>query len=325
MGERHASIYSQMKNVELIGICDPILEQADKLAKKYTCKSYSDVDSLLSNEVFDAASICTPNALHKESALKLLEHQKHLLIEKPLATTVTDCEEIISVSEKNNLNLMVGHTHRFYPSNLELKKILDKIGSVKIFTDYSLSPYKLGPSYPGAPDWVFNKDQGGGVLMDAVHAVDRIRWWLNSDFHSVNTVTIGNLRDSSQAEEFSLITFRLKNGVVGTLLPIGPSWGVYDAHINIIGKEGVIAMKYGEELKLGKEEWIYYDFEGKTSPPSSEHTLLGFKAELSEFVSSIIEKREPSVTGKDGLASLKVILAIHQSFRVGKPVQLDDL
>jgi len=325
MGERHAQVYSKINDVEIVAICDPISEKAKHLAEIYSCSSFEDISSLVNAEIFDAASICTPHFQHFEDAKILLLNKKHILVEKPLAMSVDDCKEIIELSKTNNVNLMVGQTHRFYPCNVELKKILDAdtIGKVKLVTDYSLSPYQINQNSSKAPEWVYQKNSGG-VLWDAVHTVDRIRWWFNSNFESVTTHSLGNLRESSDAEEFALVGFTLENGIKGYLYPVGPSWGVYDSQINILGNNGVAFMKYGEELKVGAEKWKYFDFYGKASPPSPEHIFQGFYDELSEFVNSIKQKRMPSISGEDGLAAVKTINAIYQSAKDQRTIKIEN-
>lgn len=324
LGQRHAKIYSSFPNVDVVAICDTNKKLAQHCASKFSCKEFTSSETLLKNIDFDAASICTPNGIHLEPSIDLIKQGKHILVEKPLATTITDCKKIISQSKKQGIVLMTGHTHRFYPCNVKLKKIIKSggLGAVKIITDYSLLPYKIDASSSKIGKWNFQKSIGGGIIFDSVHFIDRIRWWFDTEFDYVNSLAMGKIRNNSKTEEYCFITFRLKNGIIGSLLPIGPSLGSYDANVSIVGTMGNLSMKFGEEIRLGTKKWKNIDFKGKSSPQSREHIMMGFRSEIKEFIDSIKQKREPSVTGEDGLKSIKVVQAIFDSYKKKRKITL---
>lgn len=124
MGRNHVrNIAQESGRFEFVGIYDQSKEQAEKIAKQYSVKAFDDMDRLL-DEV-DAVVVAVPSSLHKEVGLKVAEHSVHALIEKPLATTIKDAEEINNAFKAKGLKLAVGHIERFNSVITELKKVMD--------------------------------------------------------------------------------------------------------------------------------------------------------------------------------------------------------
>lgn len=326
MGDRHVEAYSKIDEARLIGIVDVIPEKAKKLAKKYGVKWFKDIEHLLANPKLDAVNICTSSASHTEPSILAMEAGKHILVEKPLALTLNDCNKIISAAEKTGVFLMVGQTHRFYPSNIAVKKEIDSesIGNAFMASDFCMNPGFL-PGKPRMPDWARIRAMGGGVFMlDAVHTVDRLRWWLNSDVDAVYTVGMGRnvCKTEGETEDSGVVAIQFKNKSYATITHISPSHGIYDNVTKIIGTKGVIHLVFGSEVKVGRQKWRRVPFLFQSSPPSYSHVLQGFINELTEFVNSILEDQQPSVTGKDGRAAVEIVLAIYKSAETGTSVNL---
>lgn len=323
MGERHAEAYSLIENAKIIGFADSDKSKSALLASKFGSEDFADVKALISDDRVQAVSICTPNILHTSYAIAAAEAGKHLLIEKPLATTVSDCNKIENAAEKADVVAMVGHTHRFYPSNRAVKKLLDedRIGRLRAVQDYSLDPgFIAGKAQPSA--WTRDRQLGGGMIMDTVHAVDRLRWWTGEEITEVEAVMSGQIRPDSNTEEMLMVTFKMTNGVAANLVSIAPSWGVGDNQIRFIGTGGVIYMRYGEEVRTGSSKWESIDFEHRSSPPSFEHNIAGFREEMKSFLKSIAENRRPEVTLHDGTLAVRVATAIYESIHSERGVRI---
>jgi predicted dehydrogenase len=322
MGERHAEAYSRIPNVEIVGFADIDKARAENVARKYGKHGFENAHLLVNSDKVDAVSICTPNVSHVEPTLLAAEAGKHVLIEKPLATTLKDCDIIIQSVKKNGIIAMPGQTHRFYPSNVRVNELLQEkaIGKVKIVQDYYLDPGFINNQQ--VPGWIRDKNAGGGIITDVVHLVDRLRWWLKEEITGVNTLLLDKIRPESDIDEMMMVIIKLTHQVTANLLTISPSWGVRDSQTRIIGDKGTIYMRYGEDVRVGKESWEVHDFPHKSSPPSYEHNLTGFKAELQEFISSIMEERKPALTLEDGKKAVKTVLAIQKSASSGKFVRV---
>ena len=164
MGERHASAYRKIKNAEVMGFSDIDIKKSKKIAKRFKKRSYS-VEAMLEDDSIDAVDVCTPNLFHAENTLSALRAGKHVMVEKPMAISLKDCDRMIATSKKEGFNLMVGHTYRFYPSSLKAKKIIDsgEIGHIRLVQGHGLDPGQI-PGKASTPSWALKKETGGGSL-----------------------------------------------------------------------------------------------------------------------------------------------------------------
>ena len=125
IGQRHAQHIVNL--AELVAVCDSSKETAKEVSEKYNCKCYFDIDDFLKSERdLDLVSICSPNSFHAEHSIKALKMGNNVLCEKPMATCVKDCEEMINVAEQSNKRLFVVKQNRFNPPMQALKKAIDE-------------------------------------------------------------------------------------------------------------------------------------------------------------------------------------------------------
>ncbi len=317
MGERHYLAYQKISSANIVGFADIDEHKSKNFAKKFR-KKFFRLDEMIKDKQIDAIDICSSNESHAENSIRALKNGKHVLVEKPMALKLKDCDKMILESKKNNVNLMVGQTYRFYPSSLKAKEIIDsgKIGKIKILFDHGLDPGFLSSRHKQESNAPI------GVFLDTVHDIDLLRFLTGSEVKEVYVPLMDKINDLSKVEQMGLITLKFKNGSAASIMPVVPSWNVRDRGLKIIGKNGALFVEYGEEVKVGQKNWKQYNFMHKSSPPSYEHNLQGFVNELNEFVQSIKEKRIPLVSGLDGKKNLQVILAMYESFKSKKIVNL---
>ncbi len=322
MGQRHAEAYKMIKDVELVGFADNITKNANRLAKKFKVKPFT-INQILSDDTIDAVNVCTPNIDHAKISIKMLNSGKHVLVEKPMAISLADCDKMINAAHKNNVKLMVGQTYRFYPSSIAAKKIIDsgQVGEIRLVQIHGIDPGFI-TGQKKIPQWFGEKKLGGGLLFDMVHAIDLLRDWTRSEISHVYVPLIDKIDKNATAEQMGLVIIKFQNGVAVTIMSIAPSWGIRDTGIKLIGKKGVLYVTYGEEVKVGKKNWKEYEFPFKAKNATYEHNLMGFINELSEFIKSIKEDRVPLVTGEDGKKNLAVILAMYESHKLNKLIKI---
>ena len=322
MGQRHAEAYKKIRDVELIGFADNITKNADKLAKKFNTRTLT-INKILSDDSIDAVNVCTPNLDHAKTTINILNSGKHVLVEKPMAINLADCDKMISAASNNNVKLMVGQTYRFYPSSITAKNIIDsgQIGDIRLVQVHGIDPGFIA-GQKKMPQWFGKKESGGGLLFDMVHVVDLLRNWTRSEISHVYVPLIDKIDKNATAEQMGLIVMKFQNGISATIMSIAPSWGIRDTGIKVIGKKGAMYVTYGEEVKVGKKVWKQYKFPFKAKNATFEHNLMGFINELSEFIKSIKEDRRPSVTGEDGKKNLAVVLAMYESYRLNRLIKI---
>jgi predicted dehydrogenase len=136
IGVHHARIFSDLHDANLVGIVDINTEKASEIASKYKCKAYESYLDIM--EMVDAVSIAVPTTLHYQIGMEFLRHNKHLLIEKPITTTIEEAKDLIREADKRNLKLQVGHLERF---NAGVSMISDMVKEPKFIESQRLSPF----------------------------------------------------------------------------------------------------------------------------------------------------------------------------------------
>ncbi len=164
MGKNHVRVFGELKNCNLVAICDINFQTMEKISKEFNCKGYLNYKEMLAKEKIDAVSIAVPTKLHKEVAVYCLKNNICTLVEKPIACTLKEAQEIISTENKARAKLTVGHIERFNPAIIKLRQIIRRgeLGQI-----ISINTKRLGPHIP--------KKRDTGVILDlAVHDIDII-------------------------------------------------------------------------------------------------------------------------------------------------------
>ena len=244
IGMRHAKAYEKIPNAEVVGFSDELPQRSKELAKLFKTNYFS-TKQLINEPSINAIHICTPNESHAKFAILSMKKGKHVLVEKPMALSLKDCQRMISTSKKMNVNLMIGHTFRFYPYSVKVKKILDskKIGTVKLVLDFGLFSPGIIPKNE-KPSWDKKRRFDSGIFIDAIHQVDKLRYWLNSDVSTVYVSQMEKIEKTSPFEQLGNIVLNFENGSSATIISVASPWGISDIHSKIIGTKGILYAKY---------------------------------------------------------------------------------
>src|ERR1035437_1734636 len=163
IGRRHAEHIAKLGN--LIAVCDIKEERAIQLSDSYKCQSYFNIDNLLNDSKnIDVVSVCTPNGLHAEHAIKALKNGKHVLCEKPMALNVADCRSMIKAAKEADKTLFIIKQNRFNPPIIALKKIIDEKRLGKILNVQLNCFWNRTDAYYIDSDWKGKKSLDGGIL-----------------------------------------------------------------------------------------------------------------------------------------------------------------
>lgn len=305
MGQNHARIFFHSEQADLVAIADPFKEQAEKVARHYNARAYLNYQDLLHQENIDAVSIAVPTSLHKEVALQALEKGKHVLLEKPIASTEAEALEIIRAAEKNNCKLMIGHIERFNPAVQELKSRLQRgeLGEI-----YKIDVQRIGP-FPSRITDV-------GVIIDlSVHDLDVINYLIEDSPMRIYAETQQRLHPHHEDSVTALI--RYGQGVLA-VLNINYLSPTKTRQLKIFGKKGMFLVNYlDQELYFYENKGFTTDnwesvSEGdmkKITIPKREPLQL----EIESFIHCIKENINPAISGEHGLSSLKIAQAIMKS------------
>ena len=288
MGSNHARVLSGIPGVHLVGIADPDRKQRDFVARTLGCDAFADIDGLLRCRPA-AITIAAPTHLHHDLALQCISRGIHLLVEKPIAPTVEEGHAIVSAAHRAGVTLMVGHVERFNPAVESMKR------AIKGQDILSIAITRVGPFPP--------RMSNVGVVIDlAVHDIDLIRWFTNSEIVEIQPQLSSAV---AEREDIALLQFRTASGV---LAHINTNWLTpFKARTIHIATRDKYLM--ADLLTLQVTECFGFQADGSYS---MRHLSVGYaeplRAELLAFVEAIRSGRTPAVTGEEGVASLEIAI-----------------
>jgi predicted dehydrogenase len=328
---------------EIVALCDLDMDLANELANEYGVSTvYQDWHQLVEDERVDAICITTPNHLHAEMAIAAMSRAKHVLVEKPMATTAKDAAIMVEASLENELVLMVNHSFRFAPEIEVAKNILDS----GVIGQPITCRAKFG--YAGPEKWIGDKNtwhsqrefSGGGALMDVgVHVVDLAVALLELDPVEVIAKETTSQRDADVGENAALI-LEFPGGILGV---IEASWTSRPGEISIVvnGSEGNLIIDLGEGSSYrGKNGAgpVHVQFPTPDTAymnmdlPKGELQMPIYKPEIPDksslggpfrhFVQSILDGSEPITSGRQSLQGMQAIYGALESMELGKAIDL---
>lgn len=325
-GQRHAQAYSRHWAVDFVGVCDLDDDRAREIAQSYGAQmSTTDYTELLSNPAIEAISIATPDHLHRDIAVACAQAGKHLLIEKPLATTIEDAQAILDAVRSSGVKLMVDFHNRVNPAMVSARDAIRRGDIGKPAYVYS----RLSNTTMVATDMLRWASQSSALWFLASHMVDVVRWMLEDEVHKVYAVSReGILRDFGvQSPDFHVATIEFSNGAVAVfentwILPRTHAT-VKDLKMEILGSGGALYVdgSHNRTLEIYSAEKASYP--DLLAPPTGNH-LTGFVLDsIAYFVDMLTQDAPALATGEDGLAVTRILCAILESAESGAPVYLD--
>lgn len=324
-GERHAQAYSRHPAVNFVTVCDLNADRAEEIATKYGARGYTtEFKELLSNPEIQAVSVATPDHLHRDVAVACAEAGKHLLVEKPLATTVADAEAITAAARDNGVTLMVDFHNRVNPPMVSAR---DAIRNGEIGTP-SYVYARLSNTTMVATDMLRWASKSSALWFLASHMVDVVRWMLDDEVERVYAVSRAGILHSMgvQTADFHVATVEFKKGAVAVfehawILPRTHAT-VKDLKLEILGSTGAINIdaSHNRTLEIYSEEKAR--FPDLLAPPTGAH-LTGFVLDsIAYFIDAVTLDAPVLATGEDGIATTRIICAILESVATGQPVSL---
>ncbi len=314
LGKLHTKMFSQIENCELVGVFDSDLEKSNAVAEEFKTKSFSSISDLLHQT--NAVSIAATTSAHFEIAMKALEFDNHIFIEKPITATIEEAEKLVELADKKNLNLQVGHIERFNPGLLAIESY---IKDPKFIQSDRLAPFN-----PRGTDVA--------VVLDLmIHDIDIILSLIKS---KVVDVVANGVEVVSDNIDIANARIEFENGAVANVtasrisqkrmrkmrifqkdnyLSLDFNTGASEIY-NLIPPDHELpptAMSIGEIGIGDKKKRLIFE-----QPDKVEVNALQYELQL--FVNSVLEKTSPVVSGKDGLRALKVADMILQKINQSK-------
>jgi len=319
MGWNHARIYNELEGVDLVAVADLDGGLAERAAQVYGARGYTDYREMLRHEELDVVSIAVPTQIHRETALAALQRGCHILVEKPIASTIEEGQEMVALAASRGLKLAVGHIERFNPAIVELKQRLKRGEAGQVF---QIHARRLGP-FP-------TRVRDVGVVIDlATHDLDIMRYLLDSEVKRVYAETEQEIH--TEHEDMLSGLLRFENGVIG-LLSINWLTPTKIRELTVTGERGMFLVNY-----LTQDLYFYENDHADSQWGSlgllrgvSEGNMVRLKIEKREplrveieaFVKAVLEDGEPAVRGEDGLMALALAQRLVESGRENRVIAL---
>ena len=344
VGAIHAQALASVPHSELVAVCDDRSDRAEALANQFGGQPYSDVATMLGEEAPEVVCVCTPHPRHAEPTFLALEAGAHVLVEKPLAANLADCDAMIAAAQQAGVSLGVVSQRRWYEPVARMKAAIDagKIGRpvLAVFQMYSWrdEAYYRSDSWRGRWD-----TEGGGVLVNqSPHMLDLLRWFMGD----IATV-IGSWANLNhpyiEVDDTAVAIIHFASGGLGAIVTsLSQKPGIY-TKVHIHGSNGAsvgVETDRGATFIAGVSSIAEPPLNDLWTIPGETTFLERFQTadrvhfeaidatthyhelQIAEFLDDVIAGRPPAVTGEDGRAVVELFTAIYQSSREGRIVKL---
>lgn len=336
---KHIESYVNNKEkLDLAAVCDPVLDRAEAKKAEYeksitsaNVKVYTDYKQMLVELKPEIVTIATESGKHRNIAVDCLNAGAHVICEKPMALSTKDAQDMIDTAEKNNKKIAVCFQNRFNAPVQKLREAYDKKRFGRILHGMVQVRWNRNEAYYAEAPWRGTWEQDGGTLMNqCTHGIDLLQWMMGEDAVRVQAQTRKFLRPI-EAEDFGCAIVEFTSGAVGI---IEGTADIYPKNLNetlsIFGEKGSVVIgglavnkietwRFADSETVGDTEAVVLDPDVKDPP-----TVYGFghTALFADVIDAIENNREPLVSGKKGKKALEIILAIYESQKTGKAVNL---
>jgi len=344
VGHIHAAALSALPEAEFVAACDTSLERAEAFAAKYRVWPFADLTRMIREASIEALLIATPHPLHATAAIEAAQAGIHVLVEKPLAANLADCDAMLAASRKSGVTLGVISQRRFFEPVQRMKQAIDagKIGvpALGVFIQYSWRDEAYYRSDPWRGKW---DTEGGGVLVNqSPHQLDLLLWMMGPAVE-VSGCWANLNHPSVEVDDTAVATIRFANGGLGSIVTsLSQKPGIY-TKVHIHGRNGAsvgVETDRGATFIAGVSDITEPPLNDLWTIPGEEGELARFQAEdgerfmtldatayyhtlqIRDFLSSIREGRKPLVTSEAGRAVVELFSAIYESSRTGCAIRI---
>ncbi len=309
VSSRHLEAIEKVESARLVASSDIDGEKLARAQEQYGCRGYADYRDLVEDEEVDLVVVCLPHFLHLEATVAALEAGRHVLVEKPMAVDVEQCDRMIEVAERADRLLSVGHMHHFFPHNLAVKRLLDQkeLGDLVMIRDEGYRPFGL----QRAAWYLDAATQGGLWYQNGIHLIDRSCWWTGSPVQAVKAM-IGSRFYEFSADDVAVALLHFENGVYSTLIHVWWQHGATKSNTDFVCTEGMIGLD--DQVRIGRSgTYEHYEV---------DESYDAFARQLESFIAAVENHTPPEVTPAYARDLVRVMAACKESARTGREVVL---
>mgnify|MGYP003984317923 CR=1 FL=1 len=329
IAKRHSELlgFNEINGARLTSVCDTVEEKSKKIGKQFNVPYYTDMNEMMQKEDIDVVSVLTESGNHAKHVINLAKYGKHIVVEKPMALTTDDVDDMIMACEKNRCRLFVVKQNRFNVPVIKLKEAVNNNRFGKLFMATVRVRWCRPQEYYDQASWRGTWAMDGGVLTNqASHHVDLLEWMMGK-VDSVYAKGINALADI-EAEDTAAVILKFRNGGIGVIeatTAIRPK--DLEGSLSVLGEKGSVEIGgfavnkmlhwSFPEQKDGDEEVMD---EYSVNPPNVYG--FGHQAYYEHVVDSILSNKQHMVDGLEGRKSIELISAIYESMETRKEVFL---
>ena len=327
---RHLPEYAAHPDAQIWGLFDLNAERTRALAEQYHAKAYASYEEMLADPQVDAISICAANAAHAEMSIAALEAGKHVLCEKPMATTLDECQKMVKVAQKTGKVLMIGQNQRLAAAHVKAKKLLEK-GAIGRLITYTTAFRHGGPetwTVDPANNWFFDKKRAVmGAMADlGIHKTDLIQFITGQTVTEVQACLCTldkKYADGSPigVDDNAICIYRMSGGAIGTMTA---SWTDYCGEDNstvLFGTEGVLRIydNPAHSIVLNRRGGATEFFDVDRIQTNDAQTKSGI---IDMFVDHLHDSTKPYISGESVLTAMRAVFAALESSETGRSVKV---
>ena len=333
IGKVHAHLIASLPDrATLAAVVDTDISLASTLASSQGVAAYRTASDAFAREQVDAVAVCVPSARHGDVAVEALQAGKDVLIEKPFSTTLRDADRIIEAEERSGRTVAVVSQRRFQPPAVVIHNAVLRGSLGRVTSGLAESAFFRSQEYYDSGGWRGTQtiDGGGALMNQGIHALDLLLWMLG-DPRRVMAHTARVAHERIEVEDVAAAAIEFDSGALGVMLASTAARPGLPVRITVHGDRGVAAME-GEDLstfsstlyerKLVDEELARLRGAALDGWNGSN---LAHRAQYEDFIDAVRWGRRPLITTVDGRRSLATVLAVYESARAGRAIDLREL
>jgi len=326
ISKNHFEAIDKIDGLELVAVCDTDPERAKEAGTQWNVAYFTSYERMLAESKADVVTIATPSGLHPEQGVAAAKAGKHVVMEKPMAISLTGADALVQACDKAGVQLFVVKQNRLNPPIQLLKRAVDRNRFGRIYmascTVHWARPQEYYDQAPWRGTWEFD---GGAFMNQASHYVDLIQW-LMGPVESVMAKT-ATLARRIETEDSGIAILKFRSGALGTIEVTMLAYPRnLEGSLTILGEKG--SAKIGGTAVNKIEHWEFADHDdddkliegANTSPPNVYG--LGHQGYYRNVLAVLRGEAKPDTDGRAGRKSLELILGIYESARTGREVPL---
>lgn len=321
----HAEAIASLEQAKLIAVADPVESKAHQLAEKYGVPYYLDYHELLQLPEVKIVNICTPSGLHAQVGIDAARAGKHIIVEKPIDTTLKKADQFIQVCRENKVKLTVIFQNRFNANLRKLKETIKEGKMGKLILGGAYVPWYRTQEYYNETNWrgTIALDGGASLINQSIHTIDLLVWMMG-EVQSLFAYT-GQFAHQIEGEDLGVAILRFRNGALGIIAGSTDIYPGFPERLEVYGENGSVIVEGGNVKTWEFKSTVPIPQEEKIAiSGAADHQKMqpGHQAQIADMIAAINEGRPPFVTGEEGRRALEVIRAIYRSAQLKKEISL---